>query len=87
MGFFGPFKFKTKSGKVFFLHMKDTGKVKLYYFSKEQQGCLNDLPHGYEVAVNDKTELPFLRKKVSAPKKTKEEQTQQSPAQNEGTQV
>lgn len=70
MGFFGPFKFKAKSGKVFFLHVKDTGKVKLYYFSKEQQGCLNDLPHGYEVSANDKTELPFLRKKAApAPKK------------------
>lgn len=81
MGFFGPYKFKSKSGKIYYLHVKDTGKTRLYYFSKDQNGALNDLPRGYEVSDNPKSELPFLRKKMAmglfGPKQKKEEQPEQ----------
>jgi len=70
MGFFGPYKFKNKkTGKEWFLHVKENGKVKLYYFSKVSAGCLNDIPPGYEVSANDRTELPFLRKKAGPAQK------------------
>jgi hypothetical protein len=43
--------------------MKERGKVKLYYFSKDPVGALNDLPRGYEVVENPVTGMPFLKKK------------------------
>ena len=68
MGFFGPYEFKTKTGKKFFLHVKDVGKTKFYYFSKDQTGALGGIPAGYEVGTSEHSELPFLRKK-GGPKK------------------
>jgi hypothetical protein len=64
MGLFGPFVYKTKGGKKFWLHMKEKGKAKLYYFSKEPAGALNSVPGGFEVVKNPKTGFPFLKKKV-----------------------
>jgi hypothetical protein len=64
MSLFGPFVYKTKSGQKFYLHMKEKGKVTLYYFSKDMVGALNSLPKGYEVTENPKVSLPFLKKKA-----------------------
>jgi hypothetical protein len=63
MGLFGPYVYKNKRGQKFWLHVKERGKVKLYYFSKDPVGALNDLPRGYEVVENPVTGMPFLKKK------------------------
>jgi len=63
MGLFSPYVYKNKHGQKFWLHMKERGKVKLYYFSKDPVGALNDLPRGYEVVENPVTGMPFLKKK------------------------
>ena len=64
MGLFGPFKYKTKKGEEFFLHVKERGKGRLFYFSKEPAGALKNLPAGYEVFENPNSTLPFLKKKT-----------------------
>jgi hypothetical protein len=66
MGLFGPFEYKAKSGQKFWLHKKEKGKAKLFYFSKEREGALNGVPGGYEVVENPVTGLPFLKKKATA---------------------
>jgi hypothetical protein len=62
MGLFGPSVYKTKDGKKFWLHMKQMGKVTLYFFSKDPANAIS-MPRGYEVVENQKTSLPFLKKK------------------------
>jgi hypothetical protein len=62
MGLFGPFIFKNKKGKKFWLHIKIKGKSKIYYFSKDPKGAINSIPKGYEVFEEPKTGLPFLKK-------------------------
>jgi hypothetical protein len=62
MGLFGPFIFKNKKGKKFWLHIKIKGKSKIYYFSKDPRGALRDIPKGYQVFEEPKTGLPFLKK-------------------------
>jgi hypothetical protein len=64
MGLFGPFIFKNKKGKKFWLHMKIRGKSKLYYFSKDPKGAINSIPKGFEAFEDKKTGLPFLRRKT-----------------------
>ena len=73
MGLFGPFTYKTKRKVKYFLHVKDIGKVKLYYFSKDPIGSLSGIPKGYEASENEKTGMPFLRK---IKKETKEKSQQ-----------
>ena len=63
MSLFGPFIFKNKKGKRFWLHMKIKGKSRIYYFSKDPSGSINSIPKGYEAIEGPKTGLPFLRKK------------------------
>jgi hypothetical protein len=65
MGLFGPYIYKTKKGQKFFLHSKERGKSRLYYFSKEQEGAMSGLPGGFEVVENPKSSLPFLKRKTS----------------------
>ena len=43
--------------------MKERGKSRLYYFSKQPVGALNSIPKGFEVSENKKTGMPFLKKK------------------------
>lgn len=62
MGLFGTYVYKKKDGTKFWLHMKQRGKVVLYYFSKDPRDAIN-LPRGYEVVENSKAFLPFLKKK------------------------
>jgi hypothetical protein len=82
MGLFGPYVYITKKGKgrKFYLHMKIKGKVKLYYFSKEPADALGALPNGFEVIENERSDLPFLKKKESK-KKEKPKEQEQKPAQ------
>ena len=58
-----------KSGKTYYLHLreqkrKDGGTTKLYFFAGEaRDGSVEDLPEGYTVVENERTGLPFLKKK------------------------
>lgn len=84
MGLFSPYAYKNKNGEKFYLHMKEKGKVKLYFFSKEPDGALNSLPGGFKVIENEKSSLPFLKKKESLglfTKKKEEKQQKEQPAQ------
>jgi hypothetical protein len=65
MGLFGPFVYKSKKGKgeKYFLHVKEKGKVRLYYFSKDPVNSLSSIPRGYEVIENKVTFLPMLKKR------------------------
>ncbi len=62
MGLFGPFMYKSKNNQRFWLHVRERGKQKLFYFSREREGALNYLPKGFEVHENPKTGMPMLRK-------------------------
>jgi len=60
---FGPFVYHKKNGPKWYLHVKDRGKTRIYYFSKEPADAINSLPKGFEVAVNKNTGMPYLKKK------------------------
>lgn len=87
MGLFAPFIYETKNKQKFWLHMKERGKTKLYYFSKDPIGALNDLPKDFEVVENPRTGMPFLKKKTSSgflsgilkPKAKSEEKQKEEP--------
>ena len=66
MGLFAPFIYETKNKQKFWLHLKERGKTKLYYFSKDTIGALNDLPKDFEVVENPTTGMPYLKKKKSS---------------------
>ena len=63
MGWFSPYVYKTKDGHKYWLHIRERGKSRLYYFSKDNNGALNNLPKGFGVVVNKKTGMPMLKKK------------------------
>jgi hypothetical protein len=65
MSLFAPFIYTNKQGKKFWMHSIQRGKAILYYFSTDPIGALTDLPKGYEVAENQITGMPFLKKKTS----------------------
>lgn len=58
-----------KSNKTYHLHrrlqkLKGGKEVTLYYFAGVPgENAIDALPEGYEVGENDRTGLPFLRKK------------------------
>jgi len=58
-----------KSGKTYYLHLreqkrKDGNVTKLYYFAGEvKDGAVDALPDGYQVIENERTGLPFLKRK------------------------
>ncbi len=66
-----PFSVESKkSGNTYYLHLreqerKDGKKTKLYYFAKEvkDEGSVDKLPDGYTVIENERTGLPFLKRK------------------------
>jgi hypothetical protein len=62
MWFFSTYVYKSKSGQKYWLHVNDKGKIRLYYFSRDQSGALSSIPRGYEVVENSRTSLPFLKK-------------------------
>lgn len=65
MGLFGPFVYKNKKKKNFWLHLRIRGKTKLYYFSNNPKDALGSLPKGFEVFEDPESGLPFLKKKNS----------------------
>ena len=85
MGLLGTFVFRDKKrNKNFWLHMKIKGKTKLYYFSKDPKDAVGSLPKGFEVVEDDKSGLPFLKKKKGGllggiKKKAKEEVKEETP--------
>jgi len=65
-----PYSVKSqKSGNTYYLHLreqerKDGNKTKLFYFAKEvKDGAVDELPEGYTVIENERTGLPFLKRK------------------------
>ena len=60
-----------KSGKTYHLHVreqkrKDGNVTKLYFFAGDiKDGAIDELPEGYMVIENERTGLPFLKKKPS----------------------
>jgi len=90
VGLFGPYEYKTKSKQKYFLHVKEKGKVKLYYFSKDSVGALSGIPSGFEVIEDSKSGLPFMKKKAGGgllggvggkAKSTKSEKQESAPAE------
>lgn len=74
MGLFGPYTFKTKEGKIYYLHSVQKGNTKLYFFSRDEAGAEMDLPPNYEAFVSERTGMPMLRKRGGKqPKKGEEE--------------
>jgi hypothetical protein len=57
--------YSEKRKKFYFLHCRLDGATKshlIYYFSPDPTDAI-PLPEGYEVVVNLRTDIPFLRKK------------------------
>ena len=55
--------YKDKKTNVkWWLHSKSRGKTTFYFFSKEQEDSLQDIPGGYEVTFNERSGIPLLRK-------------------------
>jgi hypothetical protein len=69
MGLFSPYQYKAKDGQKWYLHSRDRGKVRFYFFSKDQLYALPGIPRGYELFLNERTGLPMLRKLKKATKK------------------
>jgi hypothetical protein len=66
MGLFSPFVYKSKDGQKFWLHVREKGKQKLFYFSREPDGALHSLPKGFEISENPLTGLPMLKRKTTS---------------------
>jgi len=64
MGIFGPYIYKNRKGKKFWLHVRKKGKSTIYFFSKDPRGAINSLPRGFTVVENPKTGLPFVKRKT-----------------------
>ena len=57
----------NKTGKVWYLHTKvvelrSGKKQSIFFFSHDAKGCLDALPHGYEIKWIEKTGMPVLKK-------------------------
>jgi hypothetical protein len=63
MGFFGTYSYKNKKGELYYLHLWEKGKKKIFHFSKDAIGAV-DLPPGYEVIESQTTGMPVLRRLV-----------------------
>ncbi len=62
MGFLSPFEYKSRKNGKFWLHVKERGGSKVYYFSKEQADAVMFRPFGYVVAEHKLTGMPMLKK-------------------------
>ena len=72
MGLFGPYVYKDKAtNKKWWLHSRTQGKTTFYYFSKEQEDAMQDIPGGYEVLFNERSGIPMLRKTEKRKEKQK----------------
>ena len=76
MGLFGKYVYKDKDKQKWWLHSKTKGKTSVYYFTKEEEDSLEDIPDNYQVITNKTSGMPMLKKLFKAPKgaaKPKEE--------------
>ena len=65
MGLFGAYTYKQRNSKEkWWLHVKESKGVKLYFFSKNPDSALPGVPKGYTVIENKRTGLPMLKKMV-----------------------
>ena len=62
MGFLSPFEYKSRKNGKFWLHVKERGGSKVYYFSKESTDAIMFKPSGYNIAEHRLTGMPFLTK-------------------------
>lgn len=62
MGLFGPFKYTNEEGETYWLHANETGDRTLYYFSKNPDGALPNLPDGHKVVENPASHMPYLKR-------------------------
>jgi hypothetical protein len=66
MGLFGPYVYKSKNkskkGEQWWLHMRERGKRRLYFFTRDSRDALAALPSGFEVVENPTTGLPMLKR-------------------------
>jgi hypothetical protein len=60
------FTHTNKKNATYYLNGKiaANGKSTLYFFTKDKRDTAIDLPEGYEVGENDRTGLPYLKKKT-----------------------
>lgn len=60
------YSYKNSKGDTYFLHARSTGKNgkgKLFYFAKEEKdNTIEKLPLGYQVAENQRTGMPIIKK-------------------------
>src|SRR5437879_542131 len=64
MGIFSPYTYKNKQKRKYWIHSREHGTGKLYFFSSDPVGALYSLPKGFQVVENPVTGLPFLKKKT-----------------------
>ncbi len=85
MGFFSQYVYKSKKdGKEWWLHFREQGKGRLYYFSKDRTNAVFSLPAGYDVVENLVTGMPFLKNKTPKEKKPKEGTPAEQPTGKNG---
>ena len=74
MGLFGPYVYKDKAtNKKWWLHSRTQGKTTFYYFSKESEDAMMNIPGGYEVLFHEQSGIPMLRKIAKRQAKAKAE--------------
>lgn len=68
-----PFSFKNSKGQTYILHGKKVTlqggrQQQIHYFAREAKPgeSMDAVPDGYEVTENERTGLPFLRRKGGA---------------------
>lgn len=66
MGLFGTYNYSNKRKEKFWLHSKERGKRKLYFFTKDPADAIPDIPKGFEVFESAKSGLPMIRRKKSS---------------------
>lgn len=60
------FEYKNSKGTTYYLHSRTAGKNgtgKLYFFSKDKNDALDEVPGEYKIIENERTGLPILKKK------------------------
>jgi hypothetical protein len=75
MGLLSKFVYKDKDKQKWWLHSKQKGKTTIYYFTKEEEDAIEDLPDNYQVFVNPRSGMPMLKKIFKAPEGFKESKT------------
>jgi hypothetical protein len=71
MGIFGPFCFKTKDKRKWYIHKYEgKGRRQIYFLDRDEREAI-DLPDGFEVIESPKSGIPMLRK-LSSKKKVEE---------------